>query len=80
MRKLAITITGIFALTLATAGCKQETGTPEPVRPVLTTVVEPTLPVSTVTAGSVEPRYTTNNWVPRAGPSHLAPRQRRRLG
>ena len=60
MRKLAITITGIFALTLATAGCKQETGTPEPVRPVLTTVVEPTLPVSTVTAGSVEPRYTTN--------------------
>ncbi len=60
MRKLAITITGIFALTLATAGCKQETGTPEPVRPVLTTVVEPTLPASTVTAGSVEPRYTTN--------------------
>src|ERR1700735_14885 len=60
MRKRAITITGIFALTLATAGCKQETGTPEPVRPVLTTVVEPTLPVSTVTAGSVEPRYTTN--------------------
>ena len=60
MRKLAITITGIFALTLATAGCKQETGTPEPVRPVLTTVVEPTLPAGTVTAGSVEPRYTTN--------------------
>ena len=60
MRKLAITITGIFALTLATAGCKQETGTPEPVRPVLTTVVEPTLPASTVTAGSLEPRYTTN--------------------
>ena len=60
MRKRAITITGIFALTLATAGCKQETGTPEPVRPVLTTVVEPTLPVSTVAAGTVEPRYTTN--------------------
>jgi membrane fusion protein, multidrug efflux system len=60
MRKLAITITGIFALTLATAGCKQETGTPEPVRPVLTTVVEPTPPASTVAAGAVEPRYTTN--------------------
>ena len=60
MRKLAITITGIFALTLATAGCKQETGTPEPVRPVLTTVVEPTPPASTVAAGTVEPRYTTN--------------------
>src|ERR1700720_948563 len=60
MRKRAITITGIFALTLTTAGCKQETGTPEPVRPVLTTVVEPTLPASTVTAGSLEPRYTTN--------------------
>jgi membrane fusion protein, multidrug efflux system len=60
MRKLAITITGIFALTLATAGCKQETGTSEPVRPVLTTVVEPTPPASTVAAGTVEPRYTTN--------------------
>ena len=41
-------------------GMRAETGTPDPVRPVLTTVVEPTLPVSTVTAGSVEPRYTTN--------------------
>ena len=60
MRKLAITITGIFALTLATAGCKQEIGTPEPVRPVLTTVVEPTRPASTIAAGTVETRYTTN--------------------
>ena len=80
MRKLAITITGIFALTLATAGCKQETGTPEPVRPVLTTVVEPTLPASTVAAGSCRTPIHDEYRVPRAGPSHLAPRQRRRLG
>jgi membrane fusion protein, multidrug efflux system len=60
MRKLAITIGGIFVLTLATAGCQPETGPSEPVRPALTIVVEPTPPGSTVAAGTVEPRYTTN--------------------
>ena len=61
MRKLAISITGIFALTLVTAGCKQETGTPESiVRPVLTTIIKPTPRGSTVAAGTIEPRYTTN--------------------
>jgi membrane fusion protein, multidrug efflux system len=60
MRKLATMIGGIFVLTLATAGCKPETGPPEPIRPALTIVVEPTTPGSTVAAGIVEPRYTTN--------------------
>ena len=60
MTKLAVAITGIFALTLVTAGCKQEAGTPESIRPVLTTIVEPTPRGSTVAAGTIEPRYTTN--------------------
>jgi len=60
MRKLATTITGICALTLVTAGCKQETKTPEPVRPVLTTIVEPTISGSTVAVGIVEARFKTD--------------------
>ena len=60
MRKLALTITAVASLTLATAGCKQETAAPKPVRPVLTTIVEPTVPGSAVAVGTIEPRYTTN--------------------
>jgi RND family efflux transporter MFP subunit len=60
MRKLALTFTAVACLTLATAGCNQETAAPEPVRPVLTVVVEPTVPGSAVAVGTVEPRYTTN--------------------
>ena len=32
MRKLALTITAVASLTLATAGCKQETAAPNPIR------------------------------------------------
>jgi membrane fusion protein, multidrug efflux system len=60
MKTNAAMTAGILAVTLVTSGCSQETGTPEPVRPVLTTIVEPTLPGSTVAVGTVEPRYTTN--------------------
>ena len=60
MRKLALNITAVASLTLATAGCKQEAAAPKPVRPVLTAIVEPTLPGSAVAVGTVEPRYTTN--------------------
>ncbi len=60
MRKLALTITAVASLTLATAGCKQETAAPKPVRPVLTAIVEPTVPGSAMAVGTVEPRYTTN--------------------
>jgi len=45
---------------LAVAGCKQEAKTPEPVRPVLSTVIEPAASGSTVTVGTVQPRYETN--------------------
>jgi hypothetical protein len=41
MSKLSTTLTGIFALTLITAGCKEESSAPEPIRPVLTTAVAP---------------------------------------
>ena len=42
------------------SGCKQETEAPEPVRPVLSTVVEPMRSNSTVAVGTVEPRYKTD--------------------
>ena len=60
MRKLALTITAVASLTLVTAGCKQETSAPKPVRPVLTAIVKPTVPGSAMAVGTVEPRYTTN--------------------
>jgi RND family efflux transporter MFP subunit len=42
------------------AGCKQEAKAPEPVRPVLSTVLQPAASGSTVAVGTVQPRYETN--------------------
>ena len=42
------------------AGCKQEAKAPEPVRPVLSTVLQPAASASTVAVGTVQPRYETN--------------------
>ena len=56
----AIVIASIFAFSLSTAGCKPETKAQEPVRPVLSTVVEPTAPNSTAAVGTVEPRFKTD--------------------
>jgi membrane fusion protein, multidrug efflux system len=56
----AIVIASIFAVSLFTAGCKPETEAQEPVRPVLSTVVEPTESSSTAAVGTVEPRYKTD--------------------
>ena len=55
-----ILISSILALTLVAPGCKQETKAPEPVRPVLSTVVEPMRSSSTVAVGTVEPRFKTD--------------------
>ena len=55
-----IGIASIFAVSLFTAGCKQETQAQEPVRPVLSTVVEPTESSGTTAVGTVEPRYKTD--------------------
>lgn len=46
--------------TLAMAGCKQEASVPEPVRPVLSTVLQPAAAASAVAVGTVEPRYETH--------------------
>jgi len=60
MKTRSITSVSIFALTLVAAGCNQKTETPESVRPVLSTVVEPIESGSTAAAGTIEPRYKTD--------------------
>jgi RND family efflux transporter MFP subunit len=52
--------TGTLVLALALAGCQQETKAPEPVRPVLSMVLEPSRSNGTIAVGVVEPRYKTN--------------------
>jgi len=53
-------ITAVLASTLLLAGCQQETKAPEPVRPVLSMLLEPNRTDSAVAIGVVEPRYKTN--------------------
>jgi RND family efflux transporter MFP subunit len=53
-------VPAIVASALLTAGCKQEPTAAEPVRPVLSSVVEPTPAASAVAVGTVAPRYETN--------------------
>ena len=52
----AVTLASVLLL----AGCKQETKAPEPVRPVLSRVLEPNHSDSAVVVGDVEPRYKTD--------------------
>ena len=60
MKKRAMMAAGTFASALALAGCQQEPKAPEPVRPVLSMVLEPSGSDGTVAVGVVEPRYKTN--------------------
>jgi len=60
MKRHAMITTGTLVLALALAGCQQETKAPEPVRPVLSMVLEPSSSNGTVAVGVVEPRYRTN--------------------
>ena len=55
-----IVVAGVFAVSLFTAGCKQETQAQDTVRPVLSTVVQATKSSGTTAAGTVEPRYKTD--------------------
>jgi membrane fusion protein, multidrug efflux system len=53
-------IAPLLACALTAAGCKQEMEQPQPVRPVLSTVVEPTPAPNSVFVGTVEPRFKTD--------------------
>ena len=60
MKMRAMASLGVFATALIAAGCSQKNDTPEPVRPVLSTVVAAASSSGTVTIGTVEPRFQTN--------------------
>src|SRR5450432_1676278 len=60
MRTRFYIVAGTIASALAIAGCKQEAKAPEPVRPVLSAVLQPTASDSTVAVGTVQPRYETS--------------------
>jgi RND family efflux transporter MFP subunit len=60
MRTRLFVIAGAVASALLMAGCKQEATAPEPLRPVLSAVIEPTASDSTLAVGTVQPRYETN--------------------
>jgi membrane fusion protein, multidrug efflux system len=60
MMARALALGGLLASALLLTGCKQETKTVEPVRPVLSVILKPTSPGATVAVGTVQPRYQTN--------------------
>src|SRR5437762_12806402 len=60
MRAQIFIVASSIASALAMAGCQQETKVPEPVRPVLSTILQPAASGSTVAVGTVQPRYETN--------------------
>ena len=60
MRMQALTVASIIASALMLAACKQEARAPEPVRPVLSTILEPTASDSALAVGTVQPRYETS--------------------
>jgi multidrug efflux pump subunit AcrA (membrane-fusion protein) len=60
MRSWAMTSAGIVASALALAGCQQETKAPEPVRPVLSTVLQSSRSDGALAVGVVEPRFKTS--------------------
>lgn len=47
----------LLTATLSTAGCKEEALAPEPIRPVLSQVIEPSQQFGTSAAGIIEPRF-----------------------
>jgi RND family efflux transporter MFP subunit len=58
--KTRLLVAGTFASALAMAGCKQEAKAPDPVRPVLSAVLQPAMTGSTTSVGTIQPRYETN--------------------
>lgn len=72
-------VAGAIASAVAVAGCKQEVQVPEPVRPVLSTVLQPAASASTIAVGTVQPRYEANLGFRVLG-RLIASSQRRRSG
>jgi membrane fusion protein, multidrug efflux system len=60
MRTQIFVVASTIASALAMAGCQQEAKAPEPVRPVLSTILQPAASGSTVAVGTVQPRYETH--------------------
>jgi membrane fusion protein, multidrug efflux system len=60
MKTRFLVVAGTVVSALAVAGCKQEAKTPEPVRPVLSAVLQPAATDSAVAVGTIQPRYETN--------------------
>jgi RND family efflux transporter MFP subunit len=58
--KTRFVVAGAIASALVVAGCKQEVQAPEPVRPVLSTVLHPAATGSTMAVGTIQARYETN--------------------
>jgi len=57
MRTQIFVVASTIASALAMAGCQQEAKVPEPVRPVLSIILQPAASGSTVAVGTVQPRY-----------------------
>jgi len=60
MKRRTMIAAGTLASALALAGCQQEAKAPEPVRPVLSMVLESSGRDGFVAVGAVEPQYKTN--------------------
>jgi membrane fusion protein, multidrug efflux system len=60
MKSRVSIIAPLLASVFVTAGCKQESPAAEPIRPVLSTVLEPTPSANAVVVGTVEPRFKTD--------------------
>jgi len=60
MKTHALVVACTIASALVLTGCKQETIAPEPVRPVLSAVLQPVMSGGTVAVGTVQPRYESS--------------------
>ena len=60
MRTRFFIVASTIVSALAMAGCKQEAKAPVPVRPVLSTILQPAASGGTMAVGTVQPRYESN--------------------
>lgn len=57
MRNPIVVLGALLTCSLITAGCKEQAEAPEPIRPLLSTVVEPRASPGATAAGIIEPRF-----------------------